>query len=226
MESIIISNKDIMASTSEKQANAGAIKSVPKMPMDKLKRFIKMKESLSLEGKRKLLHALKLSKGCNNNIAEDIVDEPERNPVAKTFDTKSDFDSYVNQRRGIEMTPKEQQSILSYKRAKPTQQDKFFIKFETSDDFGNNETTVIKKLKEGNQFCWTAFSKTEQAESEAKPAPIKEAIPPVAKPPVAASEQPSEVVVDDPIRITKSITFTNDIEGSDILADLLRKLDL
>ena len=32
-----------------------------------------------------------------------------------------------------------------------------------------NDTTIIKKLKEGNQFCWTAFSKHESAEEEGNP---------------------------------------------------------
>jgi hypothetical protein len=154
----------------------------------------------------------------------------ERNVVAKTFDTKSDFDSYVNQRRGIEMTPQEQQSILNYKEAKPTQQDKFFVKYETTDDFGNNTTTVIKKLKEGNQFCWTAFAKHETAEEEGKPegseeGGLKEQAPAPTNQP---QEQPQEdeITVDDPIRITKSITFVDETEGAKILSDFLRKLEI
>ena len=170
--------------------------------------------------------------------------------VSNTFDTKADFDSYVNQRRGIEMTSKELQSVsvmtehtmpigtpqqphpqppiqqqppqqnqpqqpqpkqkhnapqkdekdvtaddkirvqksqtfvdeiqgadilsnflaeIGLASEKPTSGDKFHMKYKLTDDFGNNTTTVIKKLKEGNQFCWTAFSKYESPEEEGDP---------------------------------------------------------
>jgi hypothetical protein len=55
---------------------------------------------------------------------------------------------------------------LGLQNDQPTQRDKFFVKYESTDDFGNNDTTVIKKLREGNMFCWTAFSKHESAEEE------------------------------------------------------------
>ena len=210
---------------------------------------------MSVEQKRKLLTALRTLKeeytgnvGGETDITnpdnlttnEDAMgNAPERNVVAKTFDTQADFDSYVNQRRGIEMTPKEIQAILGYKQAKPTQQDRFFVMFETTDSFGNNTTTIIKKLKEGPQFCWTAFSKHETAEEEGKPegSPegepepmMKEAAPMPSTPSqpsnVPSEPQDSEVTVDDPIRITKTITFANDTEGANVLGDFLRKLDI
>lgn len=179
-------------------------------------RFIKAKECLDEAGKKKLLKALKLYKESQGAISEDIMDKPERNPIAKTFDTKSDFESYVAQRRGIQMTPKELQSIQNYSQARPTQQDAFAVKYETTDDFGNNQTTVIKKHKEGNQFCWTAFSKHETAAEEG-------GVDDQSQDQLGENE---EFVVDDPIRITKSITFVDDTEGSNILADFLQKLDL
>jgi len=219
-------------------------------PADKIKRFIKMKESLSEEGKHKLLKALRLYKEIQEPmwISEDGMDKPERKVIAKTFDTKADFDSYVNQRRGIEMTPKEQQSILNFTKVKPTQRDRFFVKFENTDTFGNNTTTVIKKLKEGSQFCWTAFSKHETAEEEGKPEGAEE--PPMDKgdkgdkggddtsdlekelglkeaaPPAPEISGEDEITVDDPIRITKTITFTDDVEGANVLADFLQQLEI
>jgi hypothetical protein len=78
-------------------------------------------------------------------------------------------------------------------------------------------------LKEGNQFTWTAFSKNGTAEEEGNPKggepAIKEQTP---------QEDPNgeEVTVNDPIRITKTITFSDETEGADILADFLRKLDI
>jgi hypothetical protein len=224
----------------------------------KFRNILKFKKTMTLEQKQRLLkvlHSLKeeytgnpggetdINADGNMMVSEDEFTAnttPERNVIAKTFDTKADFDSYVNQRRGIEMTPKEQQAIIGYQRAKPTQQDKFFAKYEKTDDFGNNTTTVIKKLKEGNQFTWTAFSKHESAEEEGKPSDeksdkLKEAVPTPSQPstpsnkpttPSTPSEDDSELTVDDPIRITKTVTFSDDSEGSKILGDFLQKLDL
>ena len=238
-----------------------SVKSMAKMPMNKLKHFMKMKEQMTSEQKRRLLVGLRKLKEQNGNIGgtTDIPadgnlavseneftsgdSQPSAKVIAKTFDTEADYDSYVNQRRGIEMTPKELQSVsvmaevaipqhaqqplptpkppspiapprpqspspnpqsteddttaddkirvqksntfmddtqgadvlsnflseLELTQEKPTAGDKFFLKYELTDDFGNNTTTVIKKLKEGNQFCWTAFSKYESAEEEGNP---------------------------------------------------------
>ncbi len=227
-----------------------------------IRKMLKNKKKMTNEQKSRLLVGLRklkeqtigniggetdISADGNMMVSEDEFTanvEPERNVVAKTFDTHSDFDSYVNQRRGLEMTPKEQQSIIGYQKAKPTQQDKFFAKYEKTDSFGNNTTTVIKKLREGNQFCWTAFTKNETAEDEGKPdeekhdmheadAPLSPAQSKPSTPqnqpketPNEPSQDDSEVTVDDSIRITKTITFTTDSDGSQILGDFLQKLDL
>lgn len=209
-----------------------AVKSMAKMPMNKLKHFMKVKECLSMEGKRKLLHALKLYKETlapqdHNMLDEEDPTQAERNVIAKTFDTQADFDSYVNQRRGIEFTPKELQSIQNYKDSKPTQQDRFFVKYESTDDFGNNSTTIIKKLKEGTQFCFTAFSKHEKEEEEGKPEGSEEEEGGEELKEQEQSQNAGEdMTVNDKIRITKTITFVDDNEGPNILSDFLLKLDL
>jgi hypothetical protein len=207
-----------------------AMKSMAKMPMNKLKDFMTMKESMTIEQKRKLLIGLRNLReqytgnvGGETDIEADgnmlVSEEEGKNVVAKTFDTNGDFDSYVAQNRGIEITGKEQQAILGFKDLKPTQQTKFFIKYESADEFGNNTTLVIKKQREGNQFCWTAFSKNESAQE--KPEPVG-----------AMAEQDAtgmdtdDMTVEDPIRISKSITFSDDMAGSEILGDFLRQLDL
>lgn len=182
----------------------------------RIRNIVKMKECLSPEGKKKMLQLLNQFKQLVKEQGVVTEDEgAERNVVAKTFDTQGDFDTYVNQHRGIEMTPKELQAILGFKTAKPTQQDKFFVKYENTDEFGTNDTTVIKKMKEGGQFCWTAFAKHESADEEAAPAAEGE-----------PSQAGQDVTVDDQIRITKSITFTEDVESANILGDFLRKLDI
>ena len=209
-----------------------------------IKRLKSLKEQMSEEQKRKLLIGLrKFKEGCiggetdipadgNLSVAENEFtsgdSRPQPKAIAKTFDTNADFDSYVNQRRGIEMTPKERQALvtelasappaqaapptqatpsnepsqdtetvddkiriqksapfmddtqgadilsdflaeLELSHERPTSGDKFFMKYELTDEFGHNTTTVIKKLKEGGQFCWTAFSKYESAEEEGNP---------------------------------------------------------
>lgn len=220
-----------------------------------IKRLKALKEQMSEEQKRKLLIGLrKLKEGCiggetdipadgNLSVSENEFtggdSRPQPKVIAKTFDTNADFDSYVNQRRGIEITPKEKQAIvtelavnpsaqpqatipaqtspsnksaqkpsedettvddkiriqksttfvdetrgadilanflaeLELSHERPTSGDKFFMKYEITDEFGHNTTTVIKKLKEGGQFCWTAFSKYESAEEEGNPTGAKD----------------------------------------------------
>lgn len=201
------------------------------MQVQKIK---KLKDKMTQEQKRKLLIGLrKLKEEYTGNIGgeTDITNpdnlqvnedefttrvKPETNVIAKTFDTNADFDSYVNQRRGIEITSKEAQSVVSeladpgqesggenevtvddtiritktitfvdeneganiladllikleLQDQKPTETTRYYIKYEATDEFGNNNSTVIKKLKEGNKFCWTAFSKYERAEEEGMP---------------------------------------------------------
>lgn len=213
-----------------------------------------MKESLSTEEKRKLLYGLKLLK---KKIEKEMYDhspgEPmwiseedpnaERNVIAKTFAIDGDFDPYVNKNRGIQFTGKEIDAIENFKEnVAPSAFDQFMVRFETTDDFGNNTTTVIKKFRQGNQFVFTAFAKHDKAELEPeKPEPEPEAPkqapqagPAPAKKPVPTgppgSPAPVKEAEEDPmgskIVVTKTVAFTNDIQGADVLADFLRTLDL
>lgn len=217
----------------------------------KVSRLKELKSKMTLEQKRRALKILKeytgnvggetdivnadnLQTNENEFTGTGVASSTEPNVIAKTFDTEADFDSYVNQRRGIQMTSKEVQAIQNHQEVRPTEIDRFHVRYETTDDFGNNDTTVIKKLKEGNQFCWTAFSKHESAEEEGKPEGVGEEEPSLKE---QAPEQhtPSEpedsgedeeVTVNDPIRITKSITFADETQGADVLADFLAKLEI
>ena len=243
-------SKDIMSKSNSK--------------FNKIKQLIKGGK-LTEDQKRKILYSLKTMKeeytgnvggetdiaNADNLVAEDeftAATKPEPNVISKTFDTEADYDSYLNQHRGIEIISKEFQSVQNYREAKPTKIDRFQIRYETTDDFGNNDTTVIKKLKEGDrQFCWTAFSKHESAEEEGKPSEpdkggsendkeelpdLKEAapIPPTPSITSKSSNQPEKpddnVTVGDEIRITKSITFTDETQGANTLADFLMKLEI
>jgi len=202
-----------------------AVKSMAKMPMSKLKHFMhkEMRDAMTEKQKRRLLIGLRKLKegyagGGTTDIenADHLVSEIESNlhVIAKTFSTKDDFDSYVNQHRGIQFTPKEIQAVVGFKGAQPTQQDPFFVKYEKSDDFGTNQTVVVKKQKENNQFCWTAFANYQNADEDETPAGTGE--------PNAGEE----VTVNDQIRIIKSIAFVNDSDGADILGDFLIELEL
>lgn len=212
-----------------------------KKTMPNLKKIKNLKGKMSEEQKKRLLVGLRKLKETTGNVGGETdiayadnldVNENEYTSgntreepkvVSKTFDTKADFESYVNQRRGIEITPKEQQATISEQtqmprpqaqsnppeekemtvddnirisktitfsndtegadiladfleelelhNQRPMESDRFHMKYELTDPFGINSTIVIKKLKEGNQFCWTAFAKYEHAEDEGKPKP-------------------------------------------------------
>lgn len=197
-----------------------------------IQRLRELKKRMSEKQKRRLLIGLrKLKDDYTGNVGGETdiayadnfqVNEDEftakipkeRKVVAKVFDTKADYDSYVNQRRGLEITVKEFESFTNYSSAKPVNADKYSVKYENTDQFSNNETTTIKKLKENGKFCWTAFTKTEPATAEKEPEQR------------AGDEGGSEMIVDDTVRISKTIPFIDEIEGANILSDFLIELDL
>lgn len=196
---------------------------------ENLKTLIKSKRFLTLEHKKKLLKILKeyriLSENDNYIGARDNM---EMNVISKKFSTNAEFDSYVSQHRGLEILPKEQQAITNYKNIKPSEFTKFFVKYESTDEFSNNTTTIIKKLKEGGKCCWTAFQKiqslngSESSIQEADEMPTPENQP-------APNQQPQEQPEpqnDKKIEIVKSIPFEDEIKGSEIISEFLIKLDL
>lgn len=135
---------------------------------------------------------------------EDTNTEVDINPIAKTFTQKGDFEQYIQRFSGLEIKPKEMDSINNYSNAKPTKVDKFSVRYESSDDFQNGTITVIKKLREGSNLVFTVFQKNSQQQSDDK--------------------KPSTDGED--IIINKSTSFRDEIEGGRILADLLQKLEI
>ena len=166
-----------------------AVKQMAKsMSRTKLKHFTKVKECMTEAQKQRLLSVLKtLKEEHTGNVGGEVgtgldadgppVNEdeftarskPEPNVVAQTYDTEADFDSYVRIRRGIEMTSKELEAIANFREIRPIKQDKFSVEFRTTDDFGNNDRTIIKKLLQDRTPTWVAFSTHETAEEEGKP---------------------------------------------------------
>ena len=76
---------------------------------ERIKYLIETRHTLTGEGRKKLAHVLKLYKEMQEPmwISEQTIDKATAPVIAKRFNTKSDFDSYIEQKRGIEITPKE-----------------------------------------------------------------------------------------------------------------------
>jgi len=174
-----------------------------------------------------------------------MLQEGQTNPIAKEFTAKGNYDQYVSRFVGQPLSMKELESVNNYSevKSKPLQKTKppgstnpeeeavREIKYETSDQFNNNTTTTIKKLREGSamQYSYTAFTKYRQT----KPEPDAQA-PPEGGAPEGAPGEPApgqppaqgETPEGDEVIVAKSVSFADDIGGSKILADFLRKLDL
>ena len=172
----------------ESKAGSSVKQMAKSMSREQLKHFTKLKGSMNEEQKKRLLKALKnIREDYTGNIGGEVGtgldadgpplneneftarEKPEANIIAQTYDTEADFDSYVRVRRGIEITSKEEDSIANFRTIRPIKQTKFSVEFRTTDDFGNNDTTVIKKLLQDKQFIWVAFSKHETAEETGNP---------------------------------------------------------
>lgn len=136
---------------------------------------------------------------------DDTTNTPEANPVAKTFQQKGNFEQYIQRFSGLEIKPKEMDSITNYTKTKPTKVDKYSVRYENTDEFNNSTITVIKKLREGNDLVFTVFQSNKSPEAP-------------------GAEKPKEE--EDVIIVTKSISFRDEIEGGSILSNLLQKLEI
>lgn len=193
-----------------------------KMDPKSVKDFAATSEkNLPLKVRMEMLNTLK-------EFSEPIrLQEGQTNPVAKEFTKTAIYDQYIQKFVGLPFSQKELESINNYTEVKPSKIDKNQIRYESSDQFNNNTTTVVKKLREGSQFAYTAFTKYVQT----KPSPDKEqptqpsqpgapGQPPAAPTVTPAGPQPEDIIV------AKSVAFADDISGSKTLSDFLRKLDL
>jgi len=189
---------------------------------------------------------LSILKDCREPM---YLEEEETNPVAKKFTVQQPFERYVKRFIGQPFSPKEFEALDSYTEQKPTKIERTEIRYETTDDFQNSTTTIIKKMKDGVEFSYNAFSKHTKVEPpEEEPTPGGETaaggpeptgsepggsadLPPLEE---ADTTPPNKPVVtptpteneNDDVTITKSILFKDDIKGAAILAEFLKKLDL
>lgn len=139
-------------------------------------------------------------------------EEPELpNVVASSKTLHGDFGQTLKMYRGFELTPKENQAIQNFTEAKPAEHNKFLVRYSKSDEFTNNSTIVVKKLKEPDgKFTYTAFVKIRGGGEEA--------------PPEGQPEQPAAGETGgagDEIKLIKSIPI-DDKEGSEILTNFLQ----
>jgi hypothetical protein len=218
--------------------------SKPKISKDTLKKILSSKDSLSPEGKIKLIKLLKCIKEkkvdvtASSGFIEEADGVGERNPIAKIEKTQGDLDNYAGQKQRIEFTDKELQSIIGFKeRAQPVQQDKFLVKYETTNGLGDNLTTLVQKEREGQVFNFVAYSKKESSNNQGIPGGEGDKGPsdddkkddggmPDFDSLKEGEDPGQEITAADEIVITKSITFSDDNQSPDILADFLRKLEI
>ena len=166
------------------------------------------------------------------------LEEQETNPITKTFKVKGDFEKYVAKYIGQLFSPKELETIDNFQDIKPTKIERAGIRYESTDTFQNTTTTSIKKMKDGGQFSFNAFTKhskvepeSEQPESlEPNDATAPQEPAPAGLPDLqewlneldaAPMEEPKEDII-----VTKSTLFDDEVDGAAVLAEFLKKLDL
>ena len=191
------------------------------------------KSVVELKTKKAVLEMLK------NIHAPIYLNEQETNPVAKTFNVKDDFERYAKRYVGQPFLPKELEALDTFQETKPTKIDRIEIRYETTDEFQNTTSTILKKMKDSGQFCFTAFTKHTKVEPQEEPEPEVSGeptggpemggneSPSLSGPPMKEQQDPTSInEPKDDIIVTKSALFHDEIKGASILAEFLKKLDL
>ena len=138
---------------------------VPK-EVRKVARSISSKDSekfLKEDGDLKLKKAvLSTIKDCREPMYLDEYTEDnksEMNAITKEFNVEGKFEEYVERYLGQNLSEKEMEAVNTFQDIKPTKIESNQIRYETTDEFKNNTTTIIKKLMEGSDFVYVAFTK-------------------------------------------------------------------
>ena len=160
--------------------------------------------------KRKVLAFLKEIKNPQS------LNEEEVNPISKQFTVKDDYEKYIKRYIGQPFANKELEAINNFKEQKPNKLTRIDVRYETADEFNNNTTTVIKKMRDSGEFSFNAFTKHKKSQTDDE-----------TDIPVSDDEQNDEQNNDqEDIIVTKSTLFKDEIEGGNILSEFLKKLDL
>ena len=147
------------------------------------------------------------------------------NPLAKQFTVKDNFETYVKRYLGQPLFPKELEALQNFDKSKPTKIDRTEIRFETTDDFNNTTSTIIKKMKDSGQFSFNAFTK----HSKVEPKDEQPSDNGSAEIPQEPNQEPNQKTSNDDkddIVISKSVLFNDEIKGAAILVEFLKKIDI
>jgi len=175
-------------------------------------------------------------------LNEDDEGQKEVEAVSNTFHIKAEWAIYIKPYIGQPFSPKELEALDNFKEKKPTTVARTEIWYNTTDSFSISHTTVIKKMKDGGQFSFTAFQKQERPSPDkdkeqqntgqsgmnlgGPPEAPQGELPPGSPTPPSTEQPKQEEKEKDDIIVTKSILFKDDIKGASILIEFLKKLDL
>lgn len=159
--------------TPKQQRFFGAVKHAKEDPSYGSKEVRKVANSLSdtdIDDFLKLKTELKVKKAVLS-ILKDCrepmyLEEGETDVVVKEFNVEGKFEEYVKRYLGLKLSEKEMEAINTFQDVKPTKIEFTQIRYETSDEFKNNTTTIIKKLREGSDFVYVAFTKYNKTEKQ------------------------------------------------------------
>ena len=175
---------------------------------------------------------------------DEVGEEPTSiDPIATTFHVKENWAIYIKPYIGQPFSPKELDALGNFKENQPTTIARTEIWYKTTDPFGVNRVTVIKKMRDSGQFSFTAFQKHEkQLPDEEEKEKQMGMGGPLGGPPLEAPQgvplgSPTPPTAEEPekkekekekedIIVTKSILFKDDIKGAAVLVEFLKKLDL
>lgn len=173
-------------------------------------------------------------------------------PIADKQEVEGNVDwaTYIKPYVGQPLSPKELEAVNTFKSetgktpTNPTTGRVIELWYRGTNDMNQSQTTVIKKLKDGNQFSYNAFTKYDKPKTdkpEEPPMPPPDVEPEMGAdmgaggvpegpgeptPPGTEEPKPQEEEKDYEIVLTKSILFNDDIKGGAILAQFLKKLEL
>ena len=178
-------------------------------------------QECNVTAKKRILRVLKNMMG-HNVLKEEEPSAP--NVVSSTKTSHGDFEQTLKMYRGFEFTPKENQAIQNFDEAEPSVHDKFKVQYSKSDDFTNNSTIVVKKLRQPDgKYVYTALVKVRGGEDQAEQPPAE---PPAGGPEGAPEggtppEQSLKEGEGDEIKIIKS-TPIDGVGGEEILTNFLQ----
>lgn len=164
---------------------------------------------------------------------EDDTQENVINPISNTFHVKEDWGLYIKKFIGQPLSAKELEAIDNFKEKEPTTISRTEIWYKGTDTFGISNIVVIKKMKDGGQFSYTSFQKSDKLEDNDNKDNENSLSSNQGDPFLGGNQSSSTPSTEkqnndnkDDIIVTKSILFKDDIKGASILVKFLKKLNI